>query len=81
MTSRPSMYPENIRFIDISGGAIGKIYDKKYIRLSQKIKDKIIPLSSLYESSIRFNLKVIYWTIYKSWSDDKRLLLYNILHF
>lgn len=81
MTTRPSMYPENIRFIDISGGAIGKIYNKKYIRLSQKIKDKIIPLSSLYESSNGFNLKVIYWTIYKSWSDDKRLFLYNILHF
>ena len=45
------------------------------------LKDKIIPLSSLYESSNGFNLKVIYWTIYKSWSDDERLLLYNILHF
>ncbi len=81
ITGRPSVYPEKIRFIDISNGTIGKIYDTKYIKLSQKIKDKIIPLSYLYESSNGFNLKIIYWTINKSWCDDERVFLYNILNF
>ena len=75
---RANIYPEQIRHIDISDNIpIGKIYESKYIFLSQNIKDKIIPLSSTSTSG--FNLKVVYWTIKSSWCDDERFPMYKIL--
>ena len=71
---RPSMYCEKVKYIDISCGLIGKIYANNCIHLSEKITDKIIPLSEISPND--FNMKLIYWQIKQAWCDDKRLSFY-----
>lgn len=73
---RPSIYSEKTKHIDISNGQIGKIYSNNCIYLSENIKDLIIPLSEINEETNGFNMKLIYWKLRKSWSEDERLLFY-----
>jgi len=68
------MYCEKVKYIDISCGLIGKIYANNCIHLSEKITDKIIPLSEISPND--FNMKLIYWQIKQAWCDDKRLSFY-----
>jgi hypothetical protein len=76
---RISRYLECTRYLDVSGCPIGKVDNSHSLQISQKLSDKIIPLSSMYETPHGSRLTVAYWTISSIWIVDIRAILYTRL--
>ncbi len=78
--SRATMYVESPKFIDLSGNcSIGKVNKDKTLEISKQLADKLIPCSTMRESTTGFKLTVFYWTIDSIWCIDERTTLYSRL--
>ena len=74
------MYIELAKHLDISGNCpIGKVNDDQTLQISQQVVDRLIPVSTMRESSNGFRLTVLYWTINSVWTIDTRTKLYSRL--
>ena len=78
-TGRPNMYIELTKYLDLSGCPIGKVNNDQTIQISQQVVDKLIPVSTIRESSNGFRLTILYWTINSVWTIDTRTKLYTRL--
>ncbi len=79
-TGRPNMYIELVKHLDLSGNcSIGKVNDDETLQISQQVVDRLIPVSTMIESSNGFRLTVLYWTINSVWTIDTRTKLYSRL--
>jgi len=78
-TGRSNMYVELPRHLDLSGCPIGKVNDDQTLQISQQVADRLIPVSTMKESSNGFRLTVLYWTINSVWTIDTRTKLYTRL--
>ena len=79
-TGRPNMYIELAKHLDLSGNCpIGKVNDDQTLQISQQVVDRLIPVSTMIESSNGFRLTVLYWTINSVWTIDTRTKLYSRL--
>ena len=78
--TRETIYVESPKSIKLSGNcSIGKVNKNKILQISQQLSDKLIPLSTMRESSNGFKLTVFYWTIESIWCLDERIKLYSRL--
>jgi len=79
-SGRATMYVESPKFIDLSGNcSIGNVGYDKTLKISQKLADKLIPMSTMHECTNGFKLTVLYWTIDSVWCIDERTKLYSRL--
>ena len=79
-SSRPSMCVELSNHLDLSGNcSIGKVNDDQTLQISQQVVDRLIPVSTMGESTNGFRLTVIYWTVKCVWTIDTRTKLYSRL--
>ena len=77
---RATLYVESPKLIDLSGNcSIGKVNKNKTLKISQQLADKLIPVSTMRESTTGFKLTVIYWTLDSVWCIDERTKLYSRL--
>ena len=77
---RATMYVESPKFIDLSGNcAIGEVKCDQTLKISQQLADRLLPVSTMNESTNGFRLTVLYWTINSVWCIDKRTKLYSRL--
>ena len=75
---RATMYVESPKLINLSGNcSIGKVNKDKTLVISQQLVDKLIPVSTMRESTAGFKLTVFYWTIDSVWCIDERTKLYS----
>jgi hypothetical protein len=79
ITRRPNMYIELAKHLDLSGCPIGKVNDDQTLQISQQVADKLIPVSTIRESSNGFRLTILYWTVNSVWTIDTRTKLYSRL--
>jgi hypothetical protein len=79
IAGRPNMYIELPKHIDLFGCPIGKVNDDKTMEISQQVADKLIPVSTIRESSDGFRLTTLYWTVDSVWTIDTRTKLYSRL--
>ena len=74
------MYVESPKFIDLSGNCtIGEVKCDQTLKISQQLADRLIPVSTMNESTNGFKLTVLYWTINSVWCIDERAKLYSRL--
>ncbi len=77
---RATMYVEAPKYIDLSGNCpIGDVRCDQTLKISQKLADKLIPMSTMHECTNGFKLTVLYWTIDSIWCIDERTKLYSRL--
>ena len=77
---RATMYTEAPTYIDLSGNcSIGDVKDNETLKISQQLADKLIPVSTIRESTTGFKLTLLYWTIDSVWCMDPRTKLYSRL--
>ena len=77
---RATMYVESPKFIDLSGNCtIGKVSSDQTLKISQQLVDRLIPVSTMSESTNGFRLTVLYWVINSVWCIDERTKLYSRL--
>ena len=74
------MFIESDAYLDLSGQcSIGKVNNNQTLQISQQVADKLLPVSTMRESSNGFRLTVLYWTIKTVWTIDTRTKLYSRL--
>lgn len=78
IVGRPTIYIELTKHIDLSGGPLGNV-NNPTLQISQHIADKLIPVSTMRESSNGFRRTVLYWTIDSVWTVDTRTKFYSLL--
>ena len=77
---RPTLCLEKAKYIDIDGlCSLGKINADNTLKISKQLSDKLIPVSTMRETTTGFKLTVLYWTIDTVWTTDWRTKFYSRL--